>query len=231
MRFLKSRLLYSGIKGSGNSHVESIVYGIYDSKSFPQYDGRRELFCQNRGSMVLSRRNVRRVCPDGAVRLSQMENGADSPPCEWYYLNVFLSIPLWIGLGDAQFRRNVSAGRRWAREIGRFRYSDPLDKNRDSPAPIPPAAFARTDGHNAEIDVETRTPNDFAFGRELLECLIDVRATANFRSWYCTEVSPRASYFYNQFPVELIGNFENWDYAHPVKDWCLGTSKCILDTY
>ena len=42
------------------------------------------------------------------------------------------------------------------------------------------------------------------------------------------DASKNTSYFYNTFSLQLVGNYENWDFAHPVKDWCLTTSKCKL---
>ena len=54
-------------------------------------------------------------------------------------------------------------------------------------------------------------------------------AKTDFAPRYCREASKHTSYCYNQFPGQLVGNYENWVYAHPDKDWCLATCKCTID--
>ena len=52
--------------GSGNCQYGTIVYNIYNFNSLPKQDGRRELFCQNRVPIVLSRYYDQRAFPDSA---------------------------------------------------------------------------------------------------------------------------------------------------------------------
>ena len=89
----------------------------------------------------------------------------------------------------------------------------------------------RTDGHNAEIDVETRTSKNFDLRRELLEGRVEVRTKTDWLPMYCADASKRASFLYGQFSVLLVGDCENWGYAQPVKNLSLTTFKCILDNY
>ena len=64
--------------------------------------------------------------------------------------------------------------------------------------------------------------------RERLEGLAEVLAKTDRLPLYCAEASYRTSYFYNQFPSQLVGDYENLVYAQPAKDWCLTTSKCTI---
>ena len=94
-----------------------------------------------------------------------------------------------------------------------------------------PAAFVRNDGSNSEIDVEARTAKAFDLARELLGDRAKVPTKKDSHTTYCAEASQRTSYFYNQRSGKLVGNYSNFVYAQPVKDWCLTTFEFILDTY
>ena len=160
-----------------------------------------------------------------------MGSGAEPPSCECYRRDVFLFTPLWIGPGAALVRRNVAGGPSNGAEIGRYRFPGATDQNARICRVRYYSAFARAGGPNAEIDVETRTSNDFDFRRELLEGRAELLTKADRLPTYCTEASKRTSYFYNQFSGKLVGNYENRAESHPVKEWRLTTFKFIIDTY
>ena len=85
--------------------------------------------------------------------------------------------------------------------------------------------FARPGGSNAGIDVGGRLSGSFDWVRERLEGLAEVLAKTDRLPLYCAEASYRTSYFYNQFPSQLVGDYENLVYAQPANDRCLTTSK------
>ena len=86
-------------------------------------------------------------------------------------------------------------------------------------------AFVKPDG--PRIDRETRLSPDFSLKEELLIGCVNVLTEIDCLEWH-NEGSKNTSYFYNTFSRQLVGNYENWVFARPVKDWCLTTSECAL---
>ena len=88
-------------------------------------------------------------------------------------------------------------------------------------------AFVKPDG--SQIDQGARPPRDFNLKEEILRGLVKILTKTDFTEWHNKEVATHTSYFYNSSSRQLVGNYENWAFSQPAKDWRLTTSRCTLE--
>ena len=91
-----------------------------------------------------------------------------------------------------------------------------------SSSPIKPG------GSGDQIDLSTRSSGDFDLKAEFLQGRAKVLTKTDFPDRHLKRITNSRLIFYNQFPAHLVGDNENWAFAHPVKDCCLTTFKCSV---
>ena len=47
--------------------------------------------------------------------------------------------------------------------------------------------------------------------------------------WHDSRTSKHTSCLYNYIPKQFVGNYKNWVFAQPVKDWSTGSYKAVYD--
>ena len=63
----------------------------------------------------------------------------------------------------------------------------------------------------------------------LLEGKVKALAKTEAAVYHDCQIGKHTSCWYNSISKHLVGNYENWLYAEPVKDWCIGSFKNALD--
>ena len=124
------------------------------------------------------------VSPFSAFRLSpRRENGTEPPSGKRYSQNDFRLSLYGLVLTTLKFAM-MSCGP--VEEYGKLDAIDYLASQIKQKLRYSRflTSFARTDGHDEEIDVETRTSANFDLRRELLDGRADGLARADFRPWY-----------------------------------------------
>ena len=75
----------------------------------------------------------------------------------------------------------------------------------------------------------SRLSPDFDLKEEIRIGRVNVLTNTDFPERRNRAAPNHTSYFYNSLYPQLVGNYENWVFARPVKDWSLTSSKCTLD--
>ena len=88
------------------------------------------------------------------------------------------------------------------------------------------SAFVKPDG--PQIDRGDRLSPDLELQVALLSDRVKVLTKTECPEWNNKDASKHTSYFSNSISRKLAGTYENWVFAHPVKDRCLTTYKCTL---
>ena len=89
------------------------------------------------------------------------------------------------------------------------------------------SAFAKAVG--SAMDLANRLSAEFDLKDELLSGRVNVLTKTDCLSHQDKEPSKHTSCFYNWFSKQMIGNYENWVFAQPVKDRCLVSYKSVYD--
>ena len=73
-------------------------------------------------------------------------------------------------------------------------------------------------------------PKDSDMWKELFKGRAGVLTKTDWLSWACDPASKNTPYLYNKCSSHLVGNYENWVSAQPMRDWRLTTFDTVADT-
>ena len=112
----------------------------------------------------------------------------------------------------------------WNAKLPGIQYLTNLTSQKNFAAVDFPHASALSDS-NAGIPPKARTSPRTLGGKSQCSC------GDRLPPRRCDAASKHTSYFYNQFPAQLVKKYETRAFAQPAKDWRPTTSKTILGTY